>query len=310
MPPLGSLPLSPSSTHLYRLAQAAGLKHVVFGCASPERSFFGRVPFGNAVLSRYELESVVHGVMRPDPAVDLHLGDQPRTLHDLEDRGVTTATVVLPGGRRVGVCVTHLDHKAEELREKQARQVLAAARAAFRPPSMAADAAAGATPRGDAGSNVPIPFFICGDLNSYDRRDMSNAQWIELCALCDSKGWGPPREHSLVRSVLEDEGGLVDAFQLAPRRNEADIAPADFVKAAAAAEPPSAFSSSAAAAVCPMPPPSTPEGRAPPTCWTGARLDYLLLDGAAGRARVDAHRTMRESTCSDHVPLVCDLLIR
>ena len=66
-----------------------------------------------------------------------------------------------------------------------------------------------------------MPFFICGDLNSYDRRDMSDAQWDELCALCESKGWGAPRERSLVRAVLEDDGGLVDSFQLAPRRDEA-----------------------------------------------------------------------------------------
>ena len=350
VPPLGSVPLSPSSTHLYRLAQAIGMRHVVFGCASPEQSFFGRVPFGNAVLSRYELEDVVHGVMRADPDVDLHLGDQQRTLQDLEDRGVTTATVVLPGGRRLGVCVTHLDHKAEELREKQAQQVLSAARAAFattasaQPPATAAAAAgaagaaaAGAAAAGAAGAAAEVtgeageaeaaggaaagaaaaaepstptaaaaaddaaamPFFICGDLNSYDRRDMSDAQWDELCALCESKGWGPPRERSLVRAVLEDDGGLVDSFQLAPRRDEAVLGRGS---GSAAKEEEKEGEEGG-------PPPSTAEGRAPPTCWTGARLDYLLLEGASGRARVEAHRTLRESTCSDHVPLVCDLLI-
>ena len=92
------------------------------------------MPFGNAVLSRYAMEDVTHGVMQPEPEVDLTLGEQGRTLDDLEARGVTTATLVLPQGRRLGVCVTHLDHKAEELREKQARQVLQAARRAFDAP--------------------------------------------------------------------------------------------------------------------------------------------------------------------------------
>lgn len=291
IPPLGSMPLSPSSTHLYRLAEAAGLTHVVFGCASPERSFFGRVPFGNAVLSRYAMEDVTHGVMQPDPEVDLTLGEQGRTLDDLEARGVTTATLVLPQGRRLGVCVTHLDHKAEELREKQARQVLQAARRAFDapppspiPPETARDAEA-------AGEAAGIPYFICGDLNSYDRRDMEESQWAELTALCDAKGWAAPRAASLVRQVLEDEGGLVDTFRLAPQRDEA--APEGSGEAGAAAYLPAA----------------TLEGRAPPTCWTGARLDYLLLQDAKGRVSVAAHRTLRHSTCSDHVPIVCDLLV-
>ena len=56
-------------------------------------------------------------------------------------------------------------------------------------------------------------------------------------------------------------------------------------------------------------PAATLEGRAPPTCWTGARLDYLLLQDAKGRVSVAAHRTLRHSTCSDHVPIVCDLLV-
>ena len=89
-----------------------------------------------------------HTLLRVTPD-DLTLGEQQRTLNDLEDRSVITATVELPGVGHLGICCTHLDHKAEELREKQARAVLAACDTAF-----------------SGGRSV-----ICGDLNTFDRRE-------------------------------------------------------------------------------------------------------------------------------------------
>ena len=60
------------------------------------------------------------------------------------------ARLDLPEGT-VGVCSTHLDHKAEQLREKQIRAVISSAQVAF------------------GGQEDPriIPHFICGDLNTF-----------------------------------------------------------------------------------------------------------------------------------------------
>ena len=256
--PPEALPADESKTHLLRLARLLGFDHVCFGCASPVRSFFGQVPFGNAVISRFALENVRHNVMHTEPN-DLYLGEQERTMADLEDRSVSTMIVDLPGGRRLGVCTTHLDHKAEELREKQARNVLAAAAKAF------------------GSGAVDLPYLVCGDLNTYDKRDMAERQWREMCELSERKGWSKPRADSLVRAVLEGDGGLVDAFSLAAERDEGD-AGADGA------------------------------GLPPATCWTGCRLDYVLLH-CAGKVQVAAHRTLSGSACSDHLPIVCDLEI-
>ena len=66
------------------------------------RSFFGQYPFGNAILSRFELAEVRH-ILLPVYPPDLALGGQPRTTEDLEDRQLTTAHVMLPDGRAIGV---------------------------------------------------------------------------------------------------------------------------------------------------------------------------------------------------------------
>ena len=69
-----------------------------------------------------------HTLLRVETA-DLALGRQSRTPEDLEDRLVTTARVRL-GGTALGIALTHLDHRSETLRQKQARMVVGAARAA------------------------------------------------------------------------------------------------------------------------------------------------------------------------------------
>jgi len=258
-PPAGSRP-DEADEHCYmrRLAAALHMPHWAFGAAVGEddepqpfaSTFFAQYPFGNAILTRFELADV-RRVLLPVFPPDLTLGDQPRTPQDLEHRQLTMARVRLPGGGVIGVASTHLDHKAEPLRVRQAERVAVHCRAAF---------------------DETLPWILCGDLNSFDRRDMSGEQWAALEALCVRRGWSPPRADSLVLKVLR-AAGCGDSF--------------------AAIEP-------------------TAGERAlpPPTCWTGARLDYIMLSRAArsgcAELRVTAHETI-ECDHSDHKPVVCDL---
>jgi endonuclease/exonuclease/phosphatase family metal-dependent hydrolase len=265
--PPGSRPEDPAATALARLSGALRLKHCVFGVAN-EGGFFGPFPFGNAILSRYELVDVRHELMRVTDA-DLTLGAQSRTRADLEDRGVTTARVLLPGGAgALGVAVVHLDHKAEELRERQIREAIDHCDASF------ADR---------------LPYLLMGDLNTFDRRDLTDEGWADICGLYAERGWPPPLPRSLVQQALR-RAGFVDAWAVQ--------------EAARGARP-------------------------PPTCWTKTRLDYVLLSrsAAGGRAegdeqdggatglpaarrrrplRVISHRTL-QCDASDHLPVVIDL---
>ena len=72
-----------AASSLERLRDSLQFKHCTFGAATERGSFFGDIPFGNAILSRFPLERVQHNIMRPEPG-DLTLGDQERTAEDLE----------------------------------------------------------------------------------------------------------------------------------------------------------------------------------------------------------------------------------
>ena len=144
-PSPGSVPDDAADTLLQRLSEAVALPHLVYGAAS-EGGFFGRHPFGNAVLSRLPLHDVRHEPLRLRDG-DLTLGGQERTVANLEPRAATLARVDLGEGRWVGVCVTHLDHMSEELRQRQATEVAAAAADCF-------------------GGVDGCPSFLCGDLNT------------------------------------------------------------------------------------------------------------------------------------------------
>ena len=244
------------ANYLCRLAAALDLPFSTFcGAAGADaepvafrKSFFGQYPFGNAILSRHELSDVRHELLRVGPA-DLTVGTQSRTEDDLEYRGVITARVSLPNGGSLGVCVTHLDHKAEELRERQIGEVVNHCRAAF----------------GDDESLVP--HIICGDLNTFDACDMSDAMWRGISELYASKGWPPPHAASLVRAVLR-EAGYVDAFALRAEGEAHELPPR--------------------------------------TCWTQTRLDYVMV---RGEVAVRSHATV-ESDASDHLPVVCELVVK
>jgi len=76
-------PTDAAASSLERLRDSLQFKHCTFGAATERGSFFGDIPFGNAILSRFPLERVQHNIMRPEPG-DLTLGDQERTAEDLE----------------------------------------------------------------------------------------------------------------------------------------------------------------------------------------------------------------------------------
>ena len=234
-PPAGSRPDDEAESNLCRLADALDLPHWTFGAAvatEPEpqpfrKSFFGQYPFGNGILSRFELGDIRHTLLKVTP-VDLSLGGQARTPDDLEDRQMTTAVVQLPGGGCLGVCSTHLDHKSELLRERQIGRVVAHCAAAF---------------------NDKLPHVVCGDLNSYDRNDMTAEQWESITALYAKRGWGDAPPDSKVQRVLRD-AGYTDAFAIAPS--------------------------------------SSVGGETPPrTCWTNTRLDYVMCQGDVGVLRFE-----------------------
>jgi len=73
-----------AGSNLERLRAHLDLEFCTFGAAT-ERGFFGAVPFGNAILSRFPLDDIGHTVMHPEPG-DLTLGIQKRTPDDLEVR--------------------------------------------------------------------------------------------------------------------------------------------------------------------------------------------------------------------------------
>jgi len=251
--PAAASPSEPGEAFLARLSSELELPHVAFGAATLTRSFFGVVPFGNAILSKHRM-SRVRRVVATSTGADLQLGGQPRTSQDLEDRGLLMACIELPGGApTLGIACTHLDHKAEELREKQTRHFVHEVRTAF---------------------DATQPVLLCGDLNSFDERDMDGEEWLAICALYASKGWPPPRSRSLVRDALE-AGGFEDTFE----RHAASLSPGNDVV----------------------------QARPPPTSWTQTRIDYVLAhDSDTHVLRVTGHRTV-QSDASDHLPVVVQL---
>ena len=142
-----------------------------------------------------------------------------------------------------------------------------------------------------------VAHVICGDLNTFQREDMSSAAWEQICAHYASAGWPPPPQESLVLSSLRAEG-YHDAFECW-RDSAAGGGGDDSL-------------------------------HAPVTCWSQKplfRLDYVMLSprpssmDAASRAtderacvgeswmRILGHHTL-ESPVSDHHPVVVELELR
>lgn len=184
--PRDHLPSKVEDSFLYRLAKDTGLQYLEYGAADPVDSSFGRVPFGNAILSRYAIKSYTHVPLEVDEG-DIDLGFQKRDIVDPRQAIVATVDV---DGKCVGLISTHLDQKSEELRGKQTMKVVKAANNIL---------------------SSECPTIICGDFNSFRRSDMDEATWRDLCELYESRTWGRPNEVSLVLKALEDDG-YADTF--------------------------------------------------------------------------------------------------
>eukprot|EP00521_Asterionellopsis_glacialis_P006316 CAMPEP_0195281420 /NCGR_PEP_ID=MMETSP0707-20130614/733_1 /TAXON_ID=33640 /ORGANISM="Asterionellopsis glacialis, Strain CCMP134" /LENGTH=341 /DNA_ID=CAMNT_0040340303 /DNA_START=368 /DNA_END=1390 /DNA_ORIENTATION=- len=168
-----------------------------------EDSYFGLgTSFGNAILSRYPIQKNHHVLLETQDG-DINLGSQERSFVD--PRAFSMATIDVSSSRKnvteeelVGICYTHLDHKSEELREKQIQRGLIEMKAFVE----------GKTNN----SKLPkIPLIICGDLNTFQKSDCSSECWTDIVSMYEDNNWSSPPETSLVLTALENEG-FRDAF--------------------------------------------------------------------------------------------------
>ena len=121
-PEEGTVPTPDAAENwLNKLAEELDMSHITFARAS-DRTVFGGWKFGNAIISRYPLVDVHHHLLETS-VDDMMLGDQDRSIRDVEDRSAISARVLLPGklGQQpsLGLLATHLDHRAEAREKKQ-----------------------------------------------------------------------------------------------------------------------------------------------------------------------------------------------
>uniref|UniRef100_A0A6S8CBA3 Endonuclease/exonuclease/phosphatase domain-containing protein n=1 Tax=Aureoumbra lagunensis TaxID=44058 RepID=A0A6S8CBA3_9STRA len=162
------------SPYLDRLAKRLKLNEVYFAEAESDHCFFGKLPFGSALCSRFPLKNSGQILMQSTSA-DLTLGSQARDF--VENRGAVWGTVCIHNAHEFIFATAHLDHKSEELREKQMLTCLNALPA-----------------------NVPI--LLAGDFNTFQRSDHSHHQWSKILSFYASRGWPQPSENSLVLDLL------------------------------------------------------------------------------------------------------------
>ena len=173
---VGSRPSA--APYLQKVANILGMD-VAFGEAEKDLCYFGAVPFGSAILTKGSLEDVSRIVMTSTDE-DALLGDQARDF--AESRGAISATICV-GGRRITVATTHLDHKSEDLRAKQMTTALAS-----------------------LGKKEKGQTILCGDFNTFQRKDYTPESWDRIVDFYGSRGWATPRETSLVLDGLSSRG--------------------------------------------------------------------------------------------------------
>lgn len=171
---------------LHRLAQETSLPNIEFVGAT-ENSYFGKgVWFGNAILTCHPILEFLP-VPLPVEDGDLELGRQERDFVDPRSFGV--AKVRVGDNHCLGVAFGHLDHKSEELREKQIATAVEKIQSFLKNTS----------------------HIICGDFNTFQKSDSDSKGWKEILDLYSSRGWPAPPESSLVLDALR-EVGYTDTF--------------------------------------------------------------------------------------------------
>ncbi|CAB9496163.1 Endonuclease Exonuclease phosphatase [Seminavis robusta] len=178
---------SQEDSFLSRLSKATNLPNVQFVGAT-DNSFFGKgIWFGNAILSTHPIDDFLPVPLPIEPG-DIDLGNQERDFVDPRSFGV--AKVKFDDNQHcIGIAFGHLDHKSEELREKQILKVLEDTR--------------------DVLSDVP--HLICGDFNAFQKSDCDPKGWKAILNLFQTRGWPTPYERSLALDALKDAGYL-DSF--------------------------------------------------------------------------------------------------
>lgn len=280
-PPKSSVPRNADESFLHLLAESSGLVNWDFRAATDD-CFFGRVPFGNAILSRFPIKNCAHVPLLLEPG-DIALGEQPRDVVD--PRLFSAATVVLPedcnsdggGETNLGVCFAHLDQKSEELREKQMLRALSAMEEQM----------------GDT------PHVFCGDLNTFQSSDCNSEGWAAIQELYSSRGWPEPRERSLVLDALM-EADYKDAFY----------------QVEAASSAPGTLRPSSLDGGLESVDGEMQRGDFPgPTCWTKKTLNVMRIDHLwtspqrpGAKFRIQPRQYSRVLTdASDHFPIFADL---
>lgn len=157
---------------LQRLALRLGL-HYAFGATQPAHPHPAHPPYGNAVLSRWPI--MAHAAHHLSPQVSYG------------KRGLLEARIALPARAPLTVYVTHLDHRAEDVR-------------------LAQWSAASTWLARDRGR----PHLLLGDFNALAAADYPSPAALEgLAAYQAQRGWPAPA-FDLVAAVLR--AGYADAF--------------------------------------------------------------------------------------------------
>lgn len=101
---------------LHQLGEKIGLTTLDFVEAT-DNSYFGQgVSFGNAILTCHTIVESCHVLMEVEEGEE-DLGNQRRDFAD--PRSFGAAIIEIDNQHRIGVAYGHLDHKSEQLREKQ-----------------------------------------------------------------------------------------------------------------------------------------------------------------------------------------------
>jgi endonuclease/exonuclease/phosphatase family metal-dependent hydrolase len=172
-------------TFLHKLSEVTSLRYIQF-IGATDNSYFGKdVMFGNAILSAHPLIECLPIELSVEEG-DIELGNQKRDVVDPRSFGAAKLKI---DNLCIGVAFGHLDHKSEELREKQIHRVLQETQAFFK----------------------GVPHLICGDFNTFQKSDCSQTSWKEILDLYEARGWHTPHERSLVLDALT-RAGYEDTF--------------------------------------------------------------------------------------------------
>lgn len=161
-----------SAAYLQGVVRRLGM-HYAFGATQPADPHPPHPPYGNAVLSRWPI--MAHAAHHLPPQVSYG------------KRGLLEARIAVPGGIPLTVYVTHLDHRAEDVR-------------------LAQWSAASTWLARDRGR----PHLLLGDFNALAAADYPSPAALEgLAAYQAQQGWPAPA-FDLVANVLR--AGYADAF--------------------------------------------------------------------------------------------------